>query len=280
MFLAYWCGNASWYVSIDNSSNPLENRLPKIRWQSKASSWYLQTVLVGPGLPHVQSCRINPALVSSLLALSPCPWVTPSIKLPHIQRGWWVCTCPQATADQSKRGTVSAGVSSGRVKATFPAVIPSPCSTPHVGTEGLWGSALTAAICRTLFSCLLPIPCSTELSCCLTGMFLMSNIGPRDLLETASCPFSVCPLRTAVADASWCFLAFMGVSKKENWRPDVVCSLCAQWLWLQPLILPNPGQVPSKLSRNWIISYFQKPRWSFCDGRTEEINPRESKPWD
>lgn len=161
-------------------------------------------------MPHV---RIIPAAVFFLLALSPCPRVTPSIKPAHVRSGWRVCTCPRATADLSERDSVCRSLF-GKGESHLPRS--NSCSTLHVGTEVLWGSALTDAVCGTLFSCLWPIPCSAELLCCLTGVFLMSNVEPRDLVNTASCPFPVCPWRMAVADAFQCFSAVTGVSKREN----------------------------------------------------------------
>lgn len=171
---------------------------PKAGGRARHLSWHLQTFLLGPGLPHIQSCRINALPAFFLLALGPCPQVTPRIKPPHVPRGWRGCTCPGATADLSRRGDSVCSGLFRRAKASSPLEFP----LPPPFTQG-----------RVSFGVpLLPLPFA----------------GPY---SPACCP-----------------------------SPQLV--------WLQPL-------VPSKLSRNWIISYCGKPRWSFCDAQTEEINHRD-----
>lgn len=66
-YLAYSCVNASWHVSVANSPNSLENRLPKSRWQSKVSFLMLAD---SPGWT-----RVAPGTV---LQDKPCSCVSPA----------------------------------------------------------------------------------------------------------------------------------------------------------------------------------------------------------
>lgn len=77
---------------------------------------------------------------------------------------------------------------------------------------------LAPAVRRTLF----PHPCCPSPAASL-AMLPVSEAEAGDLWNTASCP--LCPLRTALAGAFWCFLAITGVGRRANGCPRAACCL-------------------------------------------------------
>lgn len=120
----------------------------------------------------------------------------------------------------------------GRVRATFPTVIPSPWSAIHAGTEVLWGSALSAAISGPCSAASCPSPAQesshaaslacSDVQCWTWGPSVSSTVA-----------FLHLPFEEAIAGAFWCFSAFLGVGKVDVCIefPLFVPSGCDSSLW-------------------------------------------------
>lgn len=214
------CGNAPWHISGKNWSHSLENRhLACCLWM----------IVVRPGQPHMQSCRMTLLLCFPCWCSAPVPGLLPaSNHLPYRESSKSAPVLRQLLT--WARGTMFTGVWEGWGPLSL-LELPLPDSCRDRSPLGL---SCYCCHFRTLFSSLLPIPCSGELSCCLTGMFWcpVLNLGT---FYKQYVTFLRLPFEEAIAGAFWSLSAFLGIGKRESWCLYVVWSLCAQWLW-QPLV--------------------------------------------
>lgn len=193
MFLAYWCGNA-WHISGKNWSHSPENRhllLVDSRGGAKAT-------------PHV--LQDDPASCVFLADAQPLsPSYSQHQTTSHTEN---LASLHLSSSNYWPEQAGQCLLESGRVRATFPAVTPSPWSAIHAGTEVLWSSALTAAISGPCSPVSCPSPaqesyCAASLACsdvqCWTwGSSISSTL-----------PFLHLPFEEAIA--SWCFLVLINL---------------------------------------------------------------------
>lgn len=193
------------FLACLNWSHSLENRhLPCCLW----------TVVVGPGLPHMQSCRMTLLLCFPCWCSAPVPELLPaSNHLPYRESGQSAPVLRQPLT-WARQGQCL--LESGKGEGHLPCCNSLSQSTIHVGTEVLWGSALPAAISGPCSPVSGPFPAQES---CRAASLACSDVqcwtwGPS---VSSTLPFLHLPFEETVADAFWCFSAFLGVGKRESW---------------------------------------------------------------